>query len=266
LHLKKAHFLQKPSFSSKKHYEMLKILNVLALLIVLLVNYLANALPLNGQLSAVVSNKYYNEFAPAGITFTIWGVIYSLAIALIVWQFAPKNPLKAEAVQRVGFWFVINCVLNASWLFLWHYEFLTLSIVVMIGILYSLVQLNLIENTFSSTNLPTKWLPQATFGIYLGWICVATIANITTWLVQVQWNKFGLSDTFWTGSVIGVGAVTAALLTVRFKNIFIGGAVIWAFIGIILRQNQLHGQFTAISWAAVTWGLAIITSLFYTKR
>jgi hypothetical protein len=245
---------------------MLKILNVLALLIVLLVNYLANALPLNGQLTAVISNKYYNEFAPAGITFAIWGVIYTLAISLIVWQFLPKNSLKEEAVQRIGFWFVINCVLNAVWLFLWHYELLPLSIVVMVGILYTLVQLNLIENTFSTTDLPAKWLPQATFGIYLGWICVATIANITTCLVSLQWNKFGLSDTFWAGAVIGVGAVTTALLTVRFKNIFIGSAVIWAFIGIAIRQNQLHGHFTAISWAALTWGLAVIVSLFYGRR
>jgi hypothetical protein len=245
---------------------MLKTGNAIALLIVLVMNYLANALPLNGVVTAVISNKYYNEFAPAGITFSIWGIIYSLVIALIVWQFVPKNPIKDDVVQQFGFWFMLNGALNSIWLLLWHYEWLGLSIIVMLGILYTLVQLNRIENRASTQNLPAKWLPQATFGVYLGWICVATIANITTFLVSIQWNKFGLSDTFWTGLMIGVGALAAALLTVRFKNIFIGLAVIWALIGIAIRQNQLHSEFTAISWAAATWGLAVIVSLFYGKR
>lgn len=244
----------------------LKILNVAALVVTLVVNYLANALPINGIDTAMISNKYYNEFAPAGLTFSIWGIIYSLILGLIVWQFIKQSELKNKAIQQFSPYFIANCLLNAAWLFSWHYEMFLLSVVLMGGILYTLVQLNRIESKEIASNLPQKWLLQSAFGIYLGWICIATIANITTFLVSVDFNKLGLTDTFWTGTVIGVGSITAAMLVVRYKNIYIGLAVIWALIGIVIRQNQLHQHFTAISWAALTYGLAVVASLFYAKR
>lgn len=244
----------------------LKILNVAALVVVLAVNYLANALPINGIDTATISNKYYNEFAPAGITFSIWGIIYALILGLIIWQFVNQNEAKNKAISQFSPYFIANCLLNAAWLFSWHYELFLLSIGLMLGILYTLIQLNRIESKEIAADLPQKWLLQSAFGIYLGWICIATIANITTFLVSVDFNKLGLTDTFWTGAVIGVGSITAAMLVVRYKNLYIGLAVIWALIGIVIRQNQLHQHFTAISWAALTYGLAVVASLFYTKR
>ena len=136
----------------------------------------------------------------------------------------------------------------------------------MLGILWTLVEINKIEAIKLSRHTPSRGLLQSAFGVYLGWICIATIANFTTFFVSINFNKFGLSDTFWTGGVIGIGAITAALLVVRFKNIYIGFAVLWALIGIVIRQNQLHGHFTAISWAAMTYSLAVIASLFYGRR
>ena len=244
----------------------LKIFNIAAFVVTLVVNYLSNALPINGQNAGQISNKYYNEFAPAGSTFAIWGVIYLLLIGVMIWQYVNANEAKNKAISQFSPYFIANCLLNAAWLFSWHYEIFPLSIVLMIGILYTLIQLNRIESKELPRDLPTKWLLQSGFGIYLGWICIATIANITTFLVSVNFNKFGLTDTFWTGTVIGIGSITAAMLVVRYKNIYIGFAVIWALIGIVLRQNQLHGHFTAISWAALTYGLAVVASLFYGKR
>ena len=244
----------------------LKILNVAALVVVVLVNYLANALPINGVKTADISNKYFNEFAPANLTFSIWAVIYSLIIGVMIWQFVNVNEAKNKEISQFSTYFIANCLLNAAWLFAWHYEIFVLTIILMLGILYTLVQLNRIESKEFPTDLPTKWLLQSGFGVYLGWICIATIANITTFLVSLNFNKLGLTDTFWTGTVIGIGSITAAMLVVRYKNMYIGFAVIWALIGIVIRQNQLHGHFTAISWAALTYGLAVITSLFYGKR
>jgi hypothetical protein len=244
----------------------LKIFNVLALIVVLIVNYLANAWPINGIKTNVISDRYANEFAPAGITFSIWAVIYSLILGLMVWQFIGRNHLKVSAIKSFSIWFMMNCVLNACWLFSWHYEAFVISLMLMLGILFTLVKLNQIEHTEISPYTPSKWLIQSAFGIYLGWICIATIANFTVFFVSIHFGKWGLSDTFWAGGVIGIGSITAALLVLRFKNIYIGLAVIWALIGIIIKQNQLHGQFTAISWAAVTYGLTVVASLFYGRR
>ncbi len=244
----------------------LKAFNVLALLIVLVVNYLANALPLNGVKTNVISDRYANEFAPANITFSIWAVIYSLIIGIMIWQYMGRNHLKISAIKSFSIWFMMNCVLNAAWLLAWHNEAFVLTLLLMIGILLTLVKLNMVEYHDISRYTPTKWLLQSAFGIYLGWICIATIANFTVFLVSIHFSKWGLSDTFWTGGVIGIGSITAALLVLRFKNIYIGLAVIWALLGIVIRQNQLHGHFTSISWAALTYGLTVVASLFYGRR
>jgi translocator protein len=242
----------------------LKILNIVAFIVVLLVNYLANALPLNGIRTGDISNKYYNEFAPAGVTFAIWGVIYLLLIGTIIRLFS----LEGISIEKLQKWFLANSLFNSAWLFAWHYELLFLTVVLMIGILYTLIQSNKTITEEIPESTPQYWLFKSAFGVYLGWICIATIANFTTLLVSLNFNKLGLTDTFWTGAVIGIGAITAAMLVVRYRNIYIGLAVIWALIGIAIRQNQLpnHAPFTAISWAALTYGMAVVVSLFYAKR
>ena len=243
----------------------LKVLNIIALVAVLVVNYLATGAYINGVKTNVISDKYANEFAPAGITFSIWGVIYSLILAVMVWQFLGKNRFKEDTIHQISPLFIANCLLNITWLFLWHYEMLAFSVLIMLGILFTLVQLNTVISMKIAPNTPSKTLLKATFGVYLGWICIATIANVTTWLVSMGWNGFGFSATFWTGGMIGIGSIVASLITIKFKNLFIGAVVIWAFIGIIIKQNQLHADFTPISWAAMTWALPVVVAMIYSR-
>jgi hypothetical protein len=131
----------------------LKILSIVAFLGVLTVNYLANALPINGVSSADVSNKYFNQFAPAGITFTIWGIIYLLIIGTIIWQLK----LVGKSIDTLNKWFIANSLLNATWLFAWHYEILPLTLVLMLGILYTLVQINKTITDELPDTLSFKW-------------------------------------------------------------------------------------------------------------
>ena len=117
----------------------LQIVNISTFLVVILVNYLANSLPLNGVLSKDISDKYANQFAPAGITFSIWGIIYSLLIGVMVWQFIGE---KNKQLQAIGVWLAANFLLNAVWLFTWHYDILWLSLIFMAAILFTLIRLN----------------------------------------------------------------------------------------------------------------------------
>jgi hypothetical protein len=243
----------------------LKILNTIAFIGVVTVNYLATSLPLNGIRTNVISDKNPNEFAPAGITFSIWGVIYSLILAVIVWQFLKKSNAKDDTINKISLLFIANCVLNNTWLFLWHYELLAISVLGMLGILFTLVRLNTVISFDLSPQTPNRTLLKAAFGVYLGWICIATIANVTTWLVSINWGALGLSATFWTGGLIGIGSLIAAYSTWHFRNMFIGLAVIWALLGIIIKQNQLHDAFTPISWAAMTWAMPVVVSIFYSR-
>ena len=207
---------------------MIKYLNILLFTVMIVMNYLANALPLNKHKTGELSDFYPNLFVPAGITFSIWGVIYLLLAGFCTLQFL--GPGKAITVN-IGFLFIVSCLLNALWIFCWHYEKLPLSLIVMLGLLIILIFINILIKV-----LPFG-LFKASFGIYLGWICIATIANVTALLVHYNWKGFGISQETWTIIMILAGALIADITIFRLNNPYIGLSAIWAFIGIIIKRR-----------------------------
>jgi hypothetical protein len=207
---------------------MLKFLNILFFAGMVVMNYLANALPLNGKTTGQLSDAFPNLFVPAGITFSIWGVIYLLLAAFCIVQFSAGN---GAAVTRIGWLFALTCIFNASWIVCWHYGKIPLSVLVMAGLLVALILINI-----QLKNEPAGIL-KASFGIYLGWICIATIANITALLVHYKWNGSGIPAEAWTMAMIVIGAFIVILAMISFRNPFIGISVVWAFAGIILKRQ-----------------------------
>ena len=191
-------------------------------------NYLANSLPINGKTTGQLSDSYPNLFVPSGITFSIWGVIYLLVAAYCVIQFLPASK---EISIKIGWLFILSCVFNGLWIVAWHYQKLPLSLLIMIGLLVSLILINL-----QLKDLPVGVL-KATFGVYLGWICIATIANITAVLVDYGWGGIGISQQAWTIIMIAAGTLIVSLTVMRIDNPFIGLSVVWAFTGIIIKRS-----------------------------
>jgi hypothetical protein len=208
---------------------MLKFLNILFFAGMVVMNYLANALPLNGKNTGELSDAFPNLFVPAGVTFSIWGIIYLLLLAFCIVQFS-------------------GVMLNALWIVCWHYGKIPLSVIVMLGLLATLIYVNL-----QMKGLPAGII-KASFGIYLGWICIATIASVTTLLVHTNWNSLGISAEIWTIVMIIIGAFITALAITRFNNYFIGLSVVWAFIGIIIKR---HGDYRSIAITAAVAGLVV---------
>ena len=227
---------------------MIKFLNLGFFAVMLVVNYLANALPINNKTTGELSNSFPNLFVPAGITFSIWGVIYLLLLVYCIIQFKASNNAVA---LNIGWAFGISCMLNALWIIFWHYGKLPVSLIVMIGMLASLIYINYLIKDLSFG------LIKVSFGIYLGWICIATIANVTTLLVHYNWHGFQLSEETWTIIMISAGALIAAASLLSFKNPFIAISVIWAFTGIILKR---HYDYRSIVIAAGI-GIAILVIL-----
>jgi len=194
-------------------------------------NYLANALPINGKTTGQLSEAYPNLFVPAGITFAIWGIIYLLLAAWCIAQFFPAYK---DIALKVSWLFMVSCVFNGVWILAWHYQKLPLSLLIMAGLLVSLIMINL-----QLKDLPMR-LPKAAFGIYLGWICIATIANVTSVLVDAGWGGMGISQQAWTIVIIAVGTLVVALTILRISNPYVGLSVIWAFAGIILKRSSDH--------------------------
>jgi len=222
---------------------MIRFLNLLFFAAMIVMNYLANALPLNGKTTGQLSDSFPNLFVPAGITFSIWGIIYLLLLAWCIFQFRAANQV---ITQNIGWIFGISCILNALWIVSWHYGRLPLSMIVMAGILVSLIYVNILIK-----NVPPG-LIKASFGVYLGWICIATIANAVTLLVHYNWQGFGLSEETWTIIMISAGTLITIASILDFKNPFIGLSVIWALSGIILKR---HYDYRSI---IVTAGIGIV--------
>jgi hypothetical protein len=225
---------------------MVKYLNLILFAGMMVMNYLANALPLNNRTTGELSDSFPNLFVPAGITFSIWGVIYLLLIVYCIVQFTGSNQ---SVIADIGWFFAISCVLNGLWIVFWHYGKLPASLIVMIGLLISLIYINLYIR-----ELPFGFI-KAAFGVYLGWICIATIANVTALLVDTGWNGFGISEEAWTIIMILVGTLLVTLTLYRLANPFIGLSVIWAFTGIILKR---HEDFRSIVITAAA-GITIVT-------
>jgi hypothetical protein len=229
---------------------MMKYLNLVLFSGMIVMNYLANALPLNNKNTGELSDSFPNLFVPAGITFAIWGVIYLLLLTYSIVQFTGKNQI---AISGISWLFGVSCVLNALWIVTWHYEKLPLSLLVMLGILVSLIWINLIIK-----DLPLGII-KAAFGVYLGWICIATIANVTALLVNYNWNAFGISQETWTITLIAIGTLIVSLSIFSINNPFIGISVIWAFTGIIIkRQGDYRSIVIAASVAIIIVGLVTI--------
>lgn len=210
---------------------LLRIINIIAFFMMVIMNYLANALPLNGKTTGQLSAQYPNLFVPAGITFSIWGAIYLMLLGFCLLQFRSAYKPQTEAI---GWLFAASCLLNALWIVAWHYEQLPLSMLVMLALLGTLVIIN--QNI---TTAPVGYY-KAAFGIYLGWICIATIANATALLVDYNWGGWGLSHVNWAIVMIAAGTAITLFAMTRVDNPYMALAVIWALTGIILKRQADH--------------------------
>jgi hypothetical protein len=236
---------------------MMRYINILFFAVMIVMNYLANALPLNGKTTGALSDSFPNLFVPAGITFSIWGVIYLLLLAFCVAQFTSSGQ---AVVSRIGWLFAVTCIFNAIWIVTWHYGRLPLSVIVMLGLLVSLIWINI-----TVKDLPYG-LIKAAFGIYLGWICIATIANVTALLVTYNWSGFGLSEETWTVIMILAGALITALTLWRLDNPFIGLSVVWAFAGIMIKRQVDYRTIFIVAAIAIGVVALMLLLTFFRKR
>jgi translocator protein len=250
-----------------KNAKSLISLNIIAFIAMLTLNFLSNSLPLNGKNPAQLSDQWPNFFVPAGLTFAIWGIIYTLLIVWIVVQIISFFRDKSKEIifpniQQIGYLFLLTCFFNMAWLFAWHWEQLILSLILMIGLFVSLLLLNeKIRSGRQKLNNQQKF-SHATFTIYQGWISIALIANVTAILVNYQWSGWGIAPQMWATIMIVIGTLIAAFMVFSRNQIFHGLVVIWALYGIYFKRNALNDAETVKMTAIVCiFALAIVVSL-----
>lgn len=236
----------------KERDAIIKIITAITFLVMVIVNGLANALPINGVNTGQISDSYPNLFAPAGLTFAIWGLIYLLLAGYTLYQLGffrdDTNAMRSELLSRIGVLFSVSSIANTAWIFAWHYHIIPLSMLLMIVILVCLILINqtMKNQGFSQREYFFIRLP---FSVYFGWITVATIANATVLLVSIGWNGFGLAEEIWAIIMISAGLIIAIATMLRNRDIAYGLVIVWAYAGILLKHTSsegLAGQYPAV--------------------
>jgi len=234
----------------------LKIGNLLFFAGVLVLNGLANALPIGGNTTGGISDRFANLFAPAGITFSIWGIIYLLLLLFCLYPLpgiGRTDRPRDESIRRIGILFMLSCVFNMLWILAWHHLQILLSFFLMLLLLASLILIyvrlrrGIDRARVKGTDTFLIFIP---FSIYLGWITVATIANTAVLLVRYRWNGWGIPPAVWTVAVIVAAILIGIINLIREKDIFFNLVLIWAFIGIIIKRSAAEPVYTGIIWTA----------------
>jgi len=226
----------------------MKLVNILVtwifLAAMIAANALANILPINQLNTGQISAFYPNYFVPAGFTFSIWGIIYLLLINYTISYtyftvLSDKFPKVAAYLSVINKWFIVTCILNAAWILAWHYLWIWTSVLVMLLFLSTLIYIFIKgKEKESALNKTQSFLLYTPFLVYLGWISVATIANITALLVKIDWNGFGISPVTWSLIMM----ITATILAIYFiwveKTASYSLVIMWALWGIRAARTE----------------------------
>jgi hypothetical protein len=240
--------------------------NIAAFVLTVVVNGLAGSTEvLGGKNTAQVSDAYPTLITPAGYVFAIWGIIYVLLGVFVVYQALPSQGGK-DYQKKIDWLFVLSSLFNVAWLFLWQSEYLGWSVVVMFLLLASLIMVYLRLNIGKSqVSLREKLAVHMPFSVYLGWITIASIANVSAWLVSVNWDGFGISPETWAAVVVIVALVITLLVVATRRDVAYGLVIIWALVGIAVKQSVNQNIVIVAEASAVIVAIALAASILLSR-
>lgn len=246
----------------------LQIANLGFVIITIIVNSLANIIPINGNYTGELADLYPNLFVPTGLTFSIWGVIYVLLIMFGIYQIRDifkKEKINMPYVEKIGLFFILASLGNISWIYLWHYEKVGLSLIAILVLFFSLLMIyQRLEIGLKKTEKMDKIFVYLPFSVYFGWITVATIANITAFLVDINWDGFGISQVAWTILILVTVVLITIIVLIKRKDIAYSLVIIWALFGIYLKRvepDTIFGVQKEIAYASILGIIAILLAI-----
>ena len=247
--------------------KLLRIANIIAFVITIIVNYLSNTGIFNGNTMSTVSAKYQNLFTPAGYAFSIWGLIYLFLLGFIIYQARSRSNESdsSDTVSQIGWWFVISCGANSLWVVAWLYGYIGISVLLMLTLLFSLLQI-ILRTDMEMYEAPFKriafvWWP---FCFYAGWITVATIANIAAYLTKLDWNGFGIGETSWAIMMICIAGLIALFVTWSRNLREFAIVVIWGLVAVAV-ANWNTEQSVSVAALAVS-SIIFLSTTFHAYK
>lgn len=224
--------------------KLLSNLTVLAYVAMVIINILANVIPINQVRTGEISDKYANLFAPAGYVFIIWLLIYILLGMYSYYQFTlfgRRSDMSDRVVYRVNQYFLLSSIFNIGWIFSWHYEKIGLSLIFMVILFILLLRARITITHRSTLTYDERISVQLPFSVYLSWITIATIANTATFLVSIHWDGMEISQSVWTCIVLAVGGLIGGISLLKWQDIPFGLVFVWAYLGIAFKHISAKG-------------------------
>ncbi|MDH3452910.1 MAG: tryptophan-rich sensory protein, partial [Gammaproteobacteria bacterium] len=195
------------------------------------------ALPINGQQTGEISDRFQVFFTPAGYVFSIWGLIYLGLLGFSIYQLLPSQR-RNELIDRISLPFWISCIANIAWILFWHYEYFGTTMAVMLVLLGSLVWLTRILFAEGKPGTSAeRWLVRVPFSIYVGWITVATLANLTALLEEKNLRPFDMAAQDFAVAMVVIGGVIALTVGRIRKDLAYLAVIVWAFVGIGVKNG-----------------------------
>lgn len=208
---------------------------------------------------AQIAEQYRIFFLPAGYVFAIWGVIYLGLGAFVVYHSSAAGR-RNQYMPRAGWLFILSSVANMGWLALFLNSQFALSTAAMLILLASLLGIYTYQGIgVRAVSGWTRWATFIPYSIYLGWITVATVANITYVLFDAgQANWLGIAGETWAAIMVGVATLITALMLFTRRDVAYALVVIWALVGIIARYPDVTTVAVACGIAAGAIALLIV--------
>lgn len=232
-----------------------RVIIVCSTLLMLTCNVLANTLPFNGLTTAAVSDSFDVFFVPAGYVFSIWGVIYLLLISFTVYTFLNQSD-DTGRISRIAPWYLLSSVANSAWLLSWHYQQFGLSVVLMVVLLLSLIRIYMLSRP--ALDKREYWMSSLPFSVYLGWISVATIANVAAYLDYVSWNGFGIIESAWASIMITIAGLLGIIFALRLRDAAYTLVILWAIAGIWVNFPLQKSIVTTVQAVGILLVVAVI--------
>lgn len=238
----------------------------IATLIMLTTNLLADVIPFNGLTTAAISDQFKVYFVPAGYVFSIWGLIYLGLIGFTIYQALPFNRENSK-LRSIGGWYIVGCLANSAWIFLWHYQLFLLSLAAMLLLLFSLLAVYLRLNVgLEKVAIGMKVLVHLPFSIYLSWVTVATIANAADVLDYFNFTALGINEQLWGIIMIVAAMILGEMIAYNRRDLVFLGVQVWAFVGIAIKNTGISPVYEVALAASTIVTLIIILAAIYKIR
>lgn len=212
--------------------------NLIAFAAVITVNILSNALPLGGRSTEEISDQFYIYMTPAGYAFIIWSLIYILLGGFVIYQLRRDTGTR-DSVLSIGIWFILSCIFNISWLFLWHNLYIEWSVGVMLLLVLSVGVLYRKTRSITYPTTGEMLLVKLPFSIYLGWVCAAFLVNVGIVIHKNGWSPLGLSELGWSIALLCIGAFLAILISYPYRDSILPLVFVWAYIAIAVEHKDV---------------------------